>query len=421
MLTAEENERLTRVGPGTPMGAMLREYWLPACRAAKVEAEGAPERVRLVGGNFVAFRGSDGRLGFIAESCPHRCASMALARNEGDGLRCIFHGWKVGLDGRCMDTPTEPAERRERLAANVPVRSYPVREAGGLVWVYLGKKAEPPPFPAFEFNALGEGYVIPRRGLLHANWLQGLEALLDSAHVSFLHRRQLEVPPNGEVRNEVGYMRDNGAPTFEFVDRPYGFTEGALRQQPGGDCYARVREVALPFFSFIPVAPSWPGVVVCAIPIDDEWTAQWYISFDARARLNTEWMTQFNRDTGNPDHFNADMGTIATMWNQDREAMKAGHWSGIVGKGNAYEDFVVQESMGPIVDRTKEFLGTCDVVIVRARRMLQAALDHFEATGEAPFQGGDVDFSRIKAVSFTYPSGQDWKEIEPASQAAAAE
>ena len=263
--------------------------------------------------------------------------------------------------------------------------------------------------------------MIPRRGLLHANWLQGLEALLDSAHVSFLHRRQLEAPPNGEVRKEVGYMRDNGAPSFEFVDRPYGFTEGALRQQPGGDCYARVREVALPFFSFIPVAPSWPGVVVCAIPIDDEWTAQWYISFDARQTLDPTWMTQFNRDTGNPDHFNSDMGTSANMWNQDRAAMKDGHWSGIVGKGNAYEDFVVQESMGPIVDRSKEFLGTCDVVIVRARRMLQAALDRFEATGEAPFQGGEVDFSRIRAVSFTYPSGQDWKQIEVGTLAAAAE
>ncbi|HEX4097388.1 MAG TPA: hypothetical protein VHX64_11710, partial [Caulobacteraceae bacterium] len=199
------------------------------------------------------------------------------------------------------------------------------------------------------------------------------------------------------------------------------FTEGALRSQPNGECYARVREVALPFFSFIPVAPTWPQVVVCAIPIDDEWTAQWYISFNARERLDPGWMTQFNRDAGDPDHFNSDMGDVGNLWHQDRAAMKGGHWSGIVGKGNAYEDFAVQESMGPIVDRSKEFLGTCDVVIVRARRMLQAALDNFEATGEISFLTGDVDFAAIRALSFSYPSEQDWKEVEAETLAAAAE
>lgn len=394
------------------MGEMLREYWLPACRSAKLEADGAPERVRLAGESFVAFRASSGRVGFMAEGCPHRCASLALARNEGDGLRCIFHGWKFSVDGKCVDAPTEPEDRRERFAQNVPVRAFPAREAGGLVWVYLGRKAEPPPFPAFEFTGLPEGHVTPRRGLLHANWLQGLEALLDSAHVSFLHRRQLEPPPEGPFRKEIGYMRDNGAPRFEFIDRPYGFTEAALREQPNGECYARVREVALPFFSFIPVSAGWPGVVVCAIPIDDEWTAQWYISFNPSAPIDPGWMTQFNRDTGNADHFNSDMGTSADLWNQDRQAMKQGHWSGIVGHGNAYEDFVVQESMGPIVDRTREFLGTCDVVIVRARRMLLEALRTFQESGEVPFAGPEIDFSRIKAISFSYPTGEDWSTID---------
>ena len=412
MLTREENDLLTRVGPGAPMGDMLREYWVPACRAAKLEPEGAPERVRLFGENFVAFRGSDGRIGFIAEACPHRCTSMALARNEGDGLRCIFHGWKISLEGKCVDTPTEPADRRERFAELVPVRSHPVREAGGLVWVYLGRQATPPRFPDFEFTGLPDGHVIPRRGLLHANWLQGLEALLVSAHVSFLHRAQLAPAPDAQFRREVGYIRDNGAPVFEFVDRPYGFTEGAIREQPDGNAYARIREVALPFFSFIPFSPGGPAVVVCAIPVDDEWTAQWYISFDVHKPLDPSWMTQFNRDAGDPDFFNSDMGGPETLWNQDRAAMKAGHWSGIVGHGNAYEDFVVQESMGPIVDRTREFLGTCDVVIVRARRQLLDGVRRFQATGQTPFTGKDVDFARIRAISFAYPKGQDWRQID---------
>jgi nitrite reductase/ring-hydroxylating ferredoxin subunit len=422
MLTREENERLTRVGPGEPMGEMLREYWLPACRAARLEPEGAPERVRLLGENFVAFRGSDGRVGFIAEGCPHRCASMALARNEGDGLRCIFHGWKVSLEGKCIDTPTEPADRRERFASLVPVRSHPVREAGGLIWAYLGKHRDnPPPFPAFEFTGLPADHVMPRRGLLHANWLQGLEALLDSAHISFLHRAQLSPLPDEQFRKETGYIRENGAPVFEFVDRPYGFTEGAIRIQPNGDSYARVREVALPFFSFIPFAPSGQGVVVCAIPIDDEWTAQWYILFNTERPIDLEANFRFSRDAGDPDHFNSDMGGPGDLWKQDRQAMKDGHWSGIVGGGNPYEDFAVQESMGPIVDRSREFLGTCDVVIVRARRMLQEALKSFESTGAPPFLSPDIDFGRIRAVSFTYPTGEDWKNVDAFRPAQAAE
>ncbi len=180
MLTKEHNELLTRVGPGTPMGDMLREYWVPACRSAKLEADGAPERVRLFGENFVAFRATDGRVGFIAEGCPHRCASMALARNEGNGLRCIFHGWKVNVDGECVDAPTEPVERREAFAKKVPVRSHPVREAGGMIWVYLGKhKDNPPRFPDYEFNNVPDSHVRPMRGLVKINWLQGLEALLE--------------------------------------------------------------------------------------------------------------------------------------------------------------------------------------------------------------------------------------------------
>src|SRR6516162_3461103 len=162
MMTPEINALLTRVEKGAPMGQLLKEYWVPACRSAKLVAEGAPERVRLFGEAFVAYRGSDGRVGFLNEGCPHRCASLALARNEGDGLRCIFHGWKFdGVAGKCLDTPTEPAERRAEFAEKVPVKSYPAREGGGIVWVYLGKKAEPPPFPAYEFTALPDDQVAP--------------------------------------------------------------------------------------------------------------------------------------------------------------------------------------------------------------------------------------------------------------------
>ncbi|MFZ1988218.1 MAG: Rieske 2Fe-2S domain-containing protein [Alphaproteobacteria bacterium] len=410
MLTREHNELLTRVGPGTPMGEMLREYWVPACRSAKLEKDGAPERVRLFGEDFVAFRATDGRVGFIAEGCPHRCASMALARNEGNGLRCIFHGWKVSVDGECVDTPTEPKERRAAFAKKVPVRSHPVREAGGVVWVYLGKnKDNPPHFPDFEFTHLPLTHVNPTKGKLHANWLQGFEALLDSAHVSYLHSRTQRTQPT--TNREIRYMFENGAPNFEFIDQPYGFREGAIRDQTDGHAYARIREVVMPWWSFIPGAPG-EGVVCCSIPIDDEWTSQWYIVFNAHKPLPPGRNPMFGTDSGDPDDFTSDMGDVTNMWRQDRAAMKAGHWSGIVGRTNAYEDFIVQESMGPIVDRSQEHLGQADLVITRARRMLIDAVREFERIGKAPFVE-DVDFAHIRALSIMYRQGMDWKSFDP--------
>lgn len=422
MLTRDQNELLTRIGPGTPMGDMLREYWVPACRSDKLEADGAPERVRLFGENFVAFRVTDGRVGFMQEACPHRCASLALARNEDNGLRCIFHGWKFSVEGKCVDAPTEPREQRDRFAQSVPVRSHPTHEAGGMVWVYMGKKAQPPRFPDYEFTGLGPDQVQPIRGIIKTNWLQGLEALLDSAHVGFLHSANLNSAAGRAIfKAESDYMLNDGAPVFEFVDQSYGFREGAIRDE-GEFRYARVREVSLPLFAFIPSAPTGPRIVCCSIPIDDETTAQWYISYDADAPLAYNILVDFGQTSGDPGYFNSDMGGPETMWNQDRAAMKAGHWSGITGRGNAYEDFVVQESMGPIVDRSQEYLGTCDRVIYRARRLLLEAVERFQATGETSFADEGIDFAAIRAVSFAFPRDGDWRDIEThVAQALAAE
>lgn len=178
MLSKEDNERLTRVGPGTQMGEMLRECWTPAVRSAALEADSAPQRVRLLGENFVAFRATDGRIGFFAERCPHRCASLALARNEDNALRCIFHGWKFDVSGEVVEVPTEPADRRAEFAARVPLKHYPAREAGGLVWVYLGRRATPPKFFDFEFHQPPADSLL-RCAIVHGNWLQGFEGQLD--------------------------------------------------------------------------------------------------------------------------------------------------------------------------------------------------------------------------------------------------
>ncbi len=216
----------------------------------------------------------------------------------------------------------------------------------------------------------------------------------------------------------------NGAPNFEFLEQPYGFREGAIRpSEKGNNTYARIREVNLPFFSFIPGQAGGMVTTCCSIPIDDYNTAQWYIAYNVSAPIDMERFRVFGMADINLDYFNEGMGDFSNMWQQDRKAMKEGHWSGFVGKGNPHEDFAVQESMGAIVDRSQEYLGQADLVIVRARRMLIDAVRKFEKTGELSFTDG-VDFNKIRALAITYPSNVDWKTFDahnPPDFASAAE
>jgi phenylpropionate dioxygenase-like ring-hydroxylating dioxygenase large terminal subunit len=412
MLTVEENERLTRVGPGTPMGELLREFWTPALRSASLEAGGAPQRVRLLGENFVAFRDPGGELGFFQEKCPHRGASLALARNEDGGLRCIFHGWKFSREGSCVDAPTEPAEGRAAFCARVPLKRYPVREAGGMVWVYLGRRETPPKLFDFEFHHPPADALI-RRGIVHGNWLQGFEGQLDSAHLGMLHSSSTANTARQDYNRLNTFARKNAAPRFEVVEKPYGFREAALRDLGDGTIYARIREVVFPYYSFIPGDHGGPRLVVVVTPIDDEWSAHWYYymnPFGPVPQWYRDWAVE--RTTGDDDNYSADMGGPANMWRQDRRAMKDGHWSGILGNFT-YEDFVIEESMGPIADRSEEFLGTSDAIIVRARRMLQKALRE-HAEGKLPFGLGEgLDYGRIRSLATVIPAGQDWRQIDP--------
>lgn len=408
MLSREDNERITRVGAGTPMGEMLRECWTPALRSAALEADGAPKRFRLLGENLVAFRATDGRVGILGEACPHRCSSMALARNEENGLRCIFHGWKIDVEGKVVDVPTEPADRRKAFAETVPVTHYPAREAGGMVWIYMGRRETPPEFYNFEFH-FPPAEALLRCAIVHGNWLQGLEGQLDSTHLNFLHRSSV---PRSRQTDILPMVQADANPAFEFIDRPYGFREAALRSLPDGSYYARIREVVLPYYSFIPGNHGQPRFVVVVVPIDDEWSAHWYYYLNPFGPV-----PDFYRDNALsgalPDHddFAADRGDHTNMWHQDRHAMKQGHWSGLT-KNFVYEDFIIEESMGPITDRTKEFLGSSDAVIVRTRRMFLKALDE-HTKGKLPFGlDQDVDYSLIRALAIRFPGDVDWKSLD---------
>jgi phenylpropionate dioxygenase-like ring-hydroxylating dioxygenase large terminal subunit len=411
-MKSEDNELLTRVGPGTPMGKMLRHHWLPAIRSEAVQKDGAPVRVRLFGEDFVAFRGTDGRVGFLDEACPHRGVSLALARNEDNGLRCIFHGWKLDVSGKVIDAPCEPADRRQAFCSNIRVRQYSVKEVAGTIWVYLGTGAVPA-FPDFEFNGLPPDQVCIRRAVVNYNWLQGLEAHIDSSHVAFLHSGFLTAESTAiepQFRANLAQMKVDAAPSFETNETPYGMQESALRNMGDGTTYARIREIVLPFVTFIPGPPGGQCNARISVPIDDFTSAEWYVIYDPAKPLTEEIVgSMFRNTSSNPDDFAADLGNSANLWGQDREAMKTGHFSGLT-RNLFLEDFIVQDSMGSLLDRTKEQLGSADIIIVKVRRMLLDAVRKFEAGEQVRWTSG-FEYRKIQARSVTFDSTKTWRDF----------
>jgi nitrite reductase/ring-hydroxylating ferredoxin subunit len=402
MLSVEENELLARVGPGTPGGSLLRRYWHPVLKASALEAGGEPLRVRLLGEDFVAFRSPDGELGFIEEACPHRRVSMSLARNEACGLRCLFHGWVVGRDGTVVEAPSEPAERGN-FAAKVRTQRYHVREEAGLVWVFIGS-GEPAPFPAFPFTALPLDHIDVAQVPGRCNWAQLLEGQIDSAHVSHLH---------SSVPNPLSAMNNyDPAPRFDVHNTAWGYHIGALRSLPDGRYYTRITEFVMPYFQFIPPAAppetalydTIPRFMVCQVPLDDEHTTVWYVM----------WKTSGPIERGEP-------GARWEVWNQeyqavideqkfgqDRARMRAGHFSGI--NNLLTEDMAVAESMGPIADRSREYLGSSDTAVARFRRQyLEAIRDNAE--GRLPRGlAADTPFALIEGRGVIHREPDAWRE-----------
>lgn len=400
MLTPEDNELLTRVEGDAPMGRMLRRHhWVPALRAARLEADGAPVRVRLFGQNLVAFRATDGRIGMFDEACPHRGASLTLARNEDCALRCIFHGWKFDVSGKVIEVPTEP-NYPERLMAGVKLKHYPVREAGGLVWTYLGDLETPPQFPDFGFTTYPDTHLSVAVTPLPFNWVQGIEATIDSAHIAFLHRDWME-----GLNGIYEAAAENMAPDYEIEDRPYGFRGAALRPLRNGTTHVRITEYIMPYYTSQPTRDG-QGSFQILVPIDDVNTNWWFIRWTKNPPVRLGNLAPKDTD---PDNWVPLPGTAETAWGQDRESMKKGSFAGF-NISILTEDTVCQASMGPIVDRSQEHLSTGDKAVVRVRRMLLQAVGEF-MEGRPPM-GTDpgICYREIHGCMDVLPSGQVWQE-----------
>ena len=393
MLNAKDNDLMCRVENDAPMGRFLRSnYWFPAALSVKIESGEAPHRVRLIGEDFVIFRSHDGRLGMFDELCPHRGTSLALARNEDNALRCIFHGWKFGVNGTVMEVPTEPHNATE-FCNTVPLRHYPVREAAGIVWAWIGE-GTPVPFPDFEFTGLpaDQTYVVTQQ--LACNWVQDVEAGVDSAHVSQLHKSFL-------ASMNLERAADDEAPVLEFDEsRPGGFRYVAKRNLADGNQYCRTGQFLMPWHAFIRPEVMHHGdrLVVLTTPRDDTNCTHWILRFNPWKTLSPSCQNPAP-DPGNFPPLPP--GGPESNWGQDRFLMKT-HFTGFRHLNT--EDFAVAMSQRPIAPRSREYLCHSDLAVVKLRRNLLQAVTEF-TEGKAPEK---APYSTIRASAGILQKGADW-------------
>ncbi|WP_404478162.1 Rieske 2Fe-2S domain-containing protein [Novosphingobium sp. BL-52-GroH] len=412
MLSAADNELLTQVNPGTAMHALMRSYWIPVLRSERLEAGGAPVKVRLIGEDFVAYRSPDGTVGLVDERCPHRCASMSIARNEEGGLRCIYHGWKYDQDGSLIEAPTEQVAHRKALMKRVKLGAYSAHEAGGMIWVYLGPKDSAPPFPAFEFTGLAPDQIDIKIAILPFNWLQNLESVLDSAHLGYLHRSSVELAMTDNAKQNAQNWEVDSAPKLEFEDTPFGVREAAIRNRADGSSDVRLREVVAPFYAFLPGTEGNERSIVIAVPIDDNNSLQIHVTYNPFRAFKSGEVEKIWFYTHEDKNDISDPAPGPLGWPQDREAMKNGHFSGITNRHVFYEDFAVLQSMGPVVDRRFEHLSSSDMTLVRFRKgMLQALKDIDDGRNPWGRPENPADYAEIRTRVIDVPAGESWRAI----------
>ena len=415
MLIAEQNEVISRVGPGTPMGEALRRYWMPALMANEVgEPDGAPVKVRLLGESLVAFRDTSGRVGLIDEYCPHRGASMWLARNEGCGLRCIYHGWKFNADGACVEQMNEPVN----FAQKIRTPAYPTVEVGEIVWAYLGPRDLMPPPPNFEWTQVAPSHRHLSKVWQECNWVQALEGGIDTSHAPILHRSLAS--NGGGISPDSPFVRGS-APILEVDTTDYGFRYFGVRQLGAEQQYVRGYHYIMPFHQLRPQQIGNAGLddpnnqaIIAGhmwVPMDDENTMVWNMMHSIGPSPISDEARQERGNGNGPDFVDIANGYRARAgrwndWGIDRQRQKAVNFSGIEGINQ--QDRAVQESMGRIVDRSREHLGPADRAIIVMRQLLLDAVRTVREGGDPPGVGDS--YYAIRAIEQILPAQTSWRD-----------
>jgi phthalate 4,5-dioxygenase len=415
MLSHADSERLSRVGPGTPMGNLFRRYWLPALLGEEVpEADGAPVRVRLLGEDLIAFRTTSGEVALVDAFCPHRRAPLFFGRNEEQGLRCVYHGWKFDGSGTCVDMPSEPPD--SLFKDKVKLTAYPTWEGGGIVWAYLGPKELQPAAPDHEFVRAPATHRGISKSFEDCNYLQGLEGGNDPTHATILHNQKI-----GDRSFLAKYHAT--AAEIEVEETDYGLFYAGKRQVSDDEQWIRGYHFVMPsfhnrgqvdstFWGLEKKAPTIDGHIW--VPIDDNttWVYNFMYAHDPDRPITPE---QFLEDEISMGRGPGDMlpgyrsrHNAENDYNIDRAVQKTQTFTGIPGINT--QDFALQEGMGTFVDRTKEHLGRSDRVIVVLRKVLLESLDRMDR-GEAPRGIDPQSYRNVRAIDRRIPSDRPWREL----------
>ncbi|MDP2358312.1 MAG: Rieske 2Fe-2S domain-containing protein [Beijerinckiaceae bacterium] len=397
------------------MGDLLRRVWMPALHSEELaERDGPPKKIKILGEELLAFRQTDGRVGIVEQHCPHRGANLYFGRNEECGIRCAFHGWKFDVDGNAMELASEPAETG--FVKKVKTTAYPVREAAGFVWVYLGPAEMMPDFEPPVFQPTPDTRVSIAKFRVPCNWAQILEGGIDSAHSSTLHSSDM-VPARvtSAEANDKNWLRPSTdkSPRLQVQRTPFGFRYAALRrpiQNAQTHDYIRTTLFIAPYTVFIPPNNNYK-VAILHVPVDDTNTDFYFLCFgDAASTPETETWRKFLGATRGVD-LNDDWSSKRTFENkflQDRQAMKAGNFTGIKGIPN--QDYVMWVTMGPIADRSKDLLGASDLAIVEFRKQMVEAAQTFVKDGTViGLTEPRVPQSKLRSFEGVAPKTTDWR------------
>lgn len=412
MLQQRDNELVTQVGRGTPMGELMRQYWVPAMLSSELPRPDCPPvRVLLLGEKLIGFRDSRGQVGLLANNCPHRGASLFYARNAGSGLRCVYHGWKFDVAGRCVDMPSEPPD--SNFKDKVRAVTYPCRERGGLIWAYLGPRETPPLLPDLEPNQLPDEQTMAIAYARDCNWLQGLEGDIDTAHIGFLHFGSEEAQDQ-EPGTFRYYTLADRAPRYAVLDTDYGSMYGAYRPAGPGRNYWRIAQFLFPFWTMTPTGLLGRQIVARAwVPMDDEHM----IMFMLVPRLGTsEQVTRFRQGARPPQllpNTTGWLGRFRLEANEDNDYFldrdvqeRDEEYSGITGIH--LQDQAITESMGPVYDRSQEHLGSSDAMVIRVRRRLIGAAKALAQDGTVPPGVDQPEAYRQRSGGVILGEDEDW-------------
>jgi len=417
MFSEQDNEDLTRVGPGTLMGDLMRRYWMPLLLPEELPAPDCPPiRTRVLGEDLVAFRDSNGRLGLLDRYCPHRRVDLFFGRNEECGLRCVYHGWKFDVEGNVMDMPAEPLN--SPLREEVKIKSYPMIEWGGVIWAYLGDPAfMPAKPPELEWGMVPAAQRHIGKRLQENNFAQGVEGGIDSSHVGILHSL-LDPEKAGKglgfrerqrsINSRLPYMAKDTAPRFFVRPTPYGLRIGARRIASDSEYYWRVTQFLAPFYTMIAPTGNGPIAGHAWTPIDDHNTFTFTFHWHPTEPLGD--ISEFDATAVNvPVHQDGSFRCINNIRNNygiDREVQRLHSCTGIEGIG--LQDNAIQETMGAIVDRSRETLGSGDAAIVAFRKLMLAQARNLRETGELSLPG-QTELYRVRSAGIVLPREVDFE------------